>query len=253
MIAPLIPLLEIRAFRPDDFAHDRYLYLPSVGFAMLAAFALRRIPWSRMTKLGWAGTQTAAVFSIALLMIFGIISQIYNFANNDAFYEYNARAAPNNKIAQSNLAAWMAEKGNYPRARAILTGIVDKDATDWDAVYMLGYTSYKMGRLEEAEQYFIRAVRMNPAKADAHLYLGLTRFRMERVVEAEADIRQAIQIRPARFGYHFALGIILKSRGELTDALSEFRVEAANFPSEAAARQQIMEIEERLQRGRTEK
>ena len=70
---------------------------------------------------------------------------------------------------------------------------------------------------------------------------------MNKAAETEAAIRQAIQIRPDAYGYHFALGIVLRSRGDLKNALAEFRTELARYPTEQAAHQQVAEIEQRLQ------
>ena len=43
LVLPLIPLLNIRVFSANDFAHDRHLYLPSIGFAVLAAILLKKV------------------------------------------------------------------------------------------------------------------------------------------------------------------------------------------------------------------
>ena len=60
-------------------------------------------------------------------------------------------------------------------------------------------------------------------------------------------MRQAIAIRPNGFVYHFALGMMLKTQGDLTGALQEFKEELANNPGEQAAAAQAKEIENQLQ------
>jgi tetratricopeptide (TPR) repeat protein len=247
LLVPLVPLLDIRAFVEDDFAHDRYLYLPSVGFAMLLALALRRVPGGRMTKLGLPAAQTGIALALALLMIFDAVYQSFYFADDQLFYQHNARMAPNNRMAKNNLAMLLYEQGRPDLAITILKDLVEKHPADWGAVHNLGYMCYRTGRLADAKQYFTRAIQINRAKPDSHLYLGLTMLKTNRIEEAEAQIRQAIRIRPGGYGYHFALGMVMKSRGDLRDALDEFRVELANSPTETAAREQVMEIEGRLQ------
>jgi len=76
----------------------------------------------------------------------------------------------------------------------------------------------------------------------------LAEFKLGRVPEAEAALRRAIQIRPGGYAYHFALGVVLKTRGDLADALDQFRMELVNNPQQPAARQQIEEIEARLRK-----
>jgi hypothetical protein len=60
-------------------------------------------------------------------------------------------------------------------------------------------------------------------------------------------VRQAIAIRPMGFAYHFALGVMLKTQGDLTGALREFKLELANNPGEPAAAAQVREVESQLQ------
>jgi hypothetical protein len=49
------------------------------------------------------------------------------------------------------------------------------------------------------------------------------------------------------FAYHFALGVMLKTQGDLTGALREFKLELANNPGEQAATAQVREVESQLQ------
>jgi hypothetical protein len=59
-------------------------------------------------------------------------------------------------------------------------------------------------------------------------------------------VQQAIAFNPTGFAYHFALGVMLKTRGDLTGALQEFKEELAINPGQKAAAAQIKEIENRL-------
>ena len=49
LLVGLAPALYLRNFSNGDFVRDRYMYLPSIGFAILAAVGLRRLPSIR----GW--------------------------------------------------------------------------------------------------------------------------------------------------------------------------------------------------------
>src|SRR5260370_6266423 len=44
LLVGLAPALYLRNFGNGDFVRDRYMYLPSIGFAILAAMGLRRLP-----------------------------------------------------------------------------------------------------------------------------------------------------------------------------------------------------------------
>lgn len=42
MVLPILPVLNLRALTHEDFVHDRYLYLPSVGLALLIGLTVRQ-------------------------------------------------------------------------------------------------------------------------------------------------------------------------------------------------------------------
>ena len=246
LVLPLIPLLNIRVFLADDFAHDRYLYLPSVGLAVLVAMALKKVCVGQPRWLGMPASLLVAATCLAASLSYGTITESFYFSDNLTFYAYNLAKAPQNRINELNYATVLGEDGKYGPALAILTDMVNRYRDFWPATYNLAYTYYKLGRLPEAERYFLRAIRLNPHKPDPYLYLGMTRFKLGRTGEAIATVQQAIAIRPTGYGYHFALGVMLKTQGDLNGALREFQVELATNPGAQAAAEQVKEIKNQL-------
>ena len=43
MVLPIVPVLFLRAYAEGDIAHDRYLYIPSIGFVLLVSLFLAEI------------------------------------------------------------------------------------------------------------------------------------------------------------------------------------------------------------------
>ncbi len=243
LVLPLLPLLDIRVFIEDDFAHDRYLYLPSVGFAIVVAFALRRLPWFEGRLKGLPAVPVASALVLTPLLGFGTVWQSFYFENNFAFYRHNVASAPRNKIARTNLATLLGKEGKYGPAIQLFNQVLSDDPGYWHANYNLGYTYYRLGNLEAADHYLRRAIRINPNKPDEYFYLGMTRFKQGRVDVAADAIRQAVRIRPEAYAYHFALGVVLKSKGDLAGALEQFKETLALNPNEEATREQIREVE----------
>jgi Flp pilus assembly protein TadD len=248
LVVPLIPLLNIRVFSRNDFAHDRYLYLPSVGFAMIVAVALRRLRFGRIGRLEGSAAPVAATLVLAVLMVFGTAYQSFYFQNNLIFYAHNLRSAPNNEFVRIDVAGMLGELGQYGEAVKYLETVFKDDPGSWLVNYNLGYTYYKLGRLDDAEMYLRRAIQINPKEPDDYLYLGLTRLKMGRLEDAAGGIRQAIKIRPDGSGYHFALGVVLKQQGHIQAALEAFQAELALDPEASAAREQIAQIQAELER-----
>jgi len=246
LVLPLIPLLNLRVFVADDFAHDRYLYLPSVGLAVLVAMLLKKVCVGPPRWLGVPSSLLVAGLCLAAGLGYGTITESSYFKDNLTFYAYNLTKAPRNPYAESNYAIVLGESGLYGPALEKFLDVANQHPSFYTAVYNLALTYYKMGNLTEAEEYFLRAMRINPNKPDDYFYLGMTYFKSGRTAEAIACMRQAIAIRPTGFAYHFALGVMLKTQGDLTGALREFKEELANNPTEESAAVQVKEIETQL-------
>lgn len=240
---PLIPLLNLRVFIANDFAHDRYLYLPSAGFAILIAMLLKKVCLGPPRWQGMPASLVAAGVGIAALMSFGTVTEGAYFKDNVTFYAYNLTHAPHNPDAESNYAIVLGESGQYDAAVGHFQNVIQRHPDYWAATYNLALTYYKMGRFPEADDTFRKAIRTNPNKPDAYFYLGLTRFKSGHTAEAIEAVRQAIAIRPTGYAYHFALGLMLKTQGDLGGALQEFKAELANYPDEKGAAAQAQEIE----------
>ena len=62
MLLPILPLLNLTVLPMGDFIHDRYLYLPSVGWAMLVAMALAHLDLPQAIAFNPLATLGALVF-----------------------------------------------------------------------------------------------------------------------------------------------------------------------------------------------
>ncbi len=240
---PLLPFLDIRLFVPNDYAHDRYLYLSSVGFAIIAACALRHVPVGNAKIWGLPALPVAAAVGVAALLGYSTATQSAYFQNDLVFYQHNFQAAPHNKYAKLFYGIVLGNDGQYGEAIRVFSQALEIDPEYWGAKYNLGYTYYRLGEPDKAEGYLVKAVTDDPDKAGGFFYLGLTEFKLNRLDAADTAIRRALQIQPNGYGYHFALGVVLKVKGDLPGALEQFHAELEMNPGQSAAQQQIAEIE----------
>jgi len=250
LVLPLILLLNLRVFPSNDFAHDRYLYLPSVGFAILVAMLLKKVCVGPPRWLHVPVALLATGFCLAAALSYGTLAESFYFKDNLTFYAYVLSKTPHSPFAESNYGILLAEKGQYDRALESFLDVANYHPDYYNAIYNLALTYYKMGMLPEAEQHFLRAIRISPNKADSYFYLGMTRFKTGRTDEAIACVRQAVALHPKGYAYHFALGVMLKTQGDLAGALGEFREELSNNPGEQPAAEQVKEIEKSVASGK---
>lgn len=252
LVLPILPVLNISVFFEGDFAHDRYLYLPSIGFSILVALALGRLNVGAVRVLGRSSIQLAAAVVLAALLALGTVYQNAYWADELVLYHQGHQVAPNNLVATVNLANVASRRGMYTAAVKLYESVMTRSPGLWLVNYNLAYTYYNMGNLEQAESYFTRAIAINPRDPDQYLWLGLTRFKMGHRDDAIVLIKRAILIRPDAYGYHFALGVVLESKENLRQALEEFKLELANDPEQNAAKEQIAQIEVRLRSSNSE-
>lgn len=94
---------------------------------------------------------------------------------------------------------------------------------DAEAHSNLGNTLLDMGRLNEAEASYRRALQIKPDFAEAHSNLGNTLKELGRLGEAEASYRRALRLKPDIAAVHYNLGNVLQDLGQLDDAVASYR------------------------------
>jgi Flp pilus assembly protein TadD len=247
LIFPLFPVLDVAVFGNGNFAHNRYLYLPSVGFAMLVSLALRKLK---------VGTQYFRVIhslqlwtAIGLAVVLGLAINIEDryYSSDAAFYSLAySRVGRSYPVIGMDFANALAEQGDFAHAAAIYRELIKARPDMWTAYFNLGYMYYQQGDLDSAEQYLSRTAGGDPGNAAAIFYLGLTDLKLHHLDEAEANLRRAIGLAPKAPNYHFALGMVLKVKGNRQGALAEFARELEVNPAHQAAVQQAEEIQREI-------
>jgi hypothetical protein len=247
LIVPVLPVLNVQVFDNGNFAHNRYLYLPSIGFAMLVAAALKNFQFGRPLFDGLWSSQLWVCLGLAMLMGFAIQVEDRIYASDAAFYSfaYRQRASPDPVIAM-DYANTLAEQGDSRHAAEIYGKLIQAHPDLWGAYFNYGYMSYQLGELNSAAVLLSRAAAGDPNNAGAFFYLGLADLKLNRIDEAEANLRRAILLSPLAANHHFALGMVLRLKGDLPGALAEFTKEVELNPRHQAAAQQAAEIQRQV-------
>ncbi len=248
LVIPILPVLNLRAFIEGHLVHDRYLYLPSFGFAMLVALGLRHLDFGRRI-FGQPALQLGLAGVIALAMGIGVYQATACYANEATFFTYVTSMSPEGHSSQLDLAGLLGSQGHLEEAIKIYQQIWPAEQNNWDVNYNLGYAYYVTGRLADADHFLSRAVQIDASRPDGFFYLGLTKLKEHDINAAAANVQRAVIIRPDADHYHFALGVIFKVQGNLPAALSEFRQEMDLDQDNASAREQAQEIEAEMAAG----
>src|SRR5258707_2317474 len=109
IVAPLLPVLNLKVFHYEYIIQDRYLYLPSIGFCYLIAMLLARLAKARK--------QLATVLAVVIIVAFGAGTFAQNRVWHDAVSLWRRAVyySPNSWSTHYNLGlAYLNLKQNQP-------------------------------------------------------------------------------------------------------------------------------------------
>ena len=242
MIFPLLPALHLAVLPYGNFVHDRFLYVPSIGFALILAMGIRVIPSSGQRSFGLPTSQVIFTVALVTALSVGTVSQSAQWKNDHALFTRGVAIAPNSNIARNNLATVLLRAERIDEAIALYQQILVARPTAWRTTLNLGQAYYRKGESEKAWGYFEKAIELNPKHSDTHLYLGFTAMRVGKLNLAEKSFRDALALAPDQPGYYFALGRVLKAQSRISEALAAFERELRHESTASHARAEIEKL-----------
>ena len=223
LLVTLAPVLNARWMPANPFT-ERYVYLPSVGFCWIAAWAAVRL-WNCLSKRGsqWRMALPLAAGLVAALWIIRILSRNRDWRDNLTFYTTTLKSSPEAYYIHNNLGIVYWEHGDTPDAEKEWRTTLRLDPTNEIALHNLGLISKAAKRYHQAENLFLLALAIRPNYSDARLDLGLTYQATGRLAEAEVQLRAAENLSPLNVRAHNALSEFYFDRRQLGDSVAEGR------------------------------
>jgi tetratricopeptide (TPR) repeat protein len=245
IVAPLLPVLDLRSLTTGDIVHDRYLYLPSVGFALLVGLAVRGLSQSSHLREGRLRILPVAfgVTIVAGLAGLTLVEQM-PWANDIGLYTRGVESAPANLTVRDNLANTLLDAGQPSRAIPLYLEVLGRNSNFWRSNYNLGFAYYKTGNFAGAQDYLQRAIRIDPGDSDQYIYLALVQLQLKKLPEAAENARRAIARSAHARGYHSVLALIDEAAGDQIQAAAELKTEIAEHPENAVAAAELQRLEE---------
>jgi tetratricopeptide (TPR) repeat protein len=164
LLIGLAPALYLRNFGNGDFVRDRYMYLPSIGFAILAAIGLRRLPsikrWNaRMVQV------CAALVLCGGYVCASIAQQVY-WGNDLLLLVRGQSLYPGNPYTMAGLAKEYSQRGANERAIALAEAVVRDHPEYGYGPLALAESYIRAGRFEEGRLWLER---VNPDYAKSEM------------------------------------------------------------------------------------
>lgn len=162
LLVPLLPVLNVKGLRAEFLLQDRYLYIPSVGFVMLLALALEKVP-------------KKAVAVLLLLMMVGCVRETRTWSDGVHLYGRALELSPGDQRSRDGLARAYARKGRYGEAIEILEPLVREAQPSarrlQQSLMTLAYSHEGLGHKDKALEYYSEANRLYP-RADLERHIS---------------------------------------------------------------------------------
>jgi tetratricopeptide (TPR) repeat protein len=196
IVAPLLPVLNLKVFHYEYIIQDRYLYLPSIGFCYLIAIALSRLSQKRK--------QLATALALIIIVAFG------------------AGTFAQNRVWHDSVSLWR---------RAVYYS-----PDSWSTHYNLGLAYLNLKQSQAAVNELTEARRLNPHEPTILNNLGLAHDAAGDSLGAIEIVKEALKLDPTLIEAHNNLGAFLFERKQFNDARLEFSEVLARDPSSISAR-----------------
>ncbi len=245
-LAPVLHVIPIA-----EMTAERFLFVPSIGFCLLAAYAVRRA----RSAGGAAGAGTVAAGALCLLALghgFRTVERNPDWRGDRSIAVSSVLTAP--ETARSHLAMGMVyeNEGRLSRARQRYVRFLRLAPSSRSGRVRLGNVNLKMGRYREALVQFLRA---SPAEtgdaalmadvANCYIWLARERRSQEAWALAHRWARRAAGAGPGVASAQYALARTLRQRGKYREALRRAR-QALKINSRPIFRRLVSELERKL-------
>jgi tetratricopeptide (TPR) repeat protein len=226
----ILPVLNLKAFRPQEsLLHDRYLYLPSIGFCLLMAMA---IGWlaarfaARQRQLFIAAT---AVTALALFVL--TFNQNLTWQSEAAMTANALRVTPNWPFMHNYIGAYAFEQSRYGDAERAYLDALNVDPNYYDALSNLGDIYRIQGKADAAEQMYVKAIAAGAPYANTHYNLGVVYTAQGRLPEAEQALQKAVELEPSSSDARYNLAWVYDNEGKAQQAEQAYSETLSYKPS----------------------
>ncbi len=225
----LLPVLHVVPHH--ELLAEHYLYLPSVGFCLLAATLCDGLMRDGRYRL------PAAAGACAMLAFFALRTIERNRDWHDArmLYEKTVKIVPECARANANLCEAYANEGMLDQALAACKQALAVKPDQIEANNNLGTVYARKGMVEEAIASYRQALVFRPRYAKAYFNIGLLLYQKGDLTGAVDAYKQALDIQPYYAEVRNNLGIAYSAMGRFNDAIEQYRAAQGFNPQYADA------------------
>ena len=199
-----------------DALFEHRLYLPVLGFGLFVSYQL-------FYYLSDKRLFTIALFFL-IIVVFGTSTYQRNITwqNEITLWSDVVLKSPHNCRAHNNLGVALQKEGRIDEAIDHHLEALRLKPDSAEACYNLGVDLDKQGRIDEAIEHYLEALRRKPDYAGAYNNLGVDLAKQDRIDEAVGYYLEALRIQPDYADVHYNLGNIQTRQGRIDEAIVHY-------------------------------
>jgi tetratricopeptide (TPR) repeat protein len=230
VLIPLLPVLYIPVVGENTFT-DRYLYLPSFGFVVIAALlAVAAANRMRSTKvIAVALSLVMAVYCI------GTIKRNMIWKDDYTLFTDTLRKSPDSYVPHDHLGKVFLDRGLIDKAYEQYSLSLSLNPINPSALNNLGNCLAKKGMIDEAIARYQFALRIKPNNVSSLLNLGLAYQKKGWLDRAIEQFKSVTQIQPDFSDAYVALGMAYEKKWGMDKAAEQYQVALSLDPDDVNA------------------
>lgn len=276
-VGSLVPVIGIVQVGMQSMA-DRYMYIPSIGLFIAAAWALEEL------VLPWRSVLPARIAGGVALAALGVLTagQVRVWQNTFTLFEHTLRTTTANPVAHNilglalvrtgridegiqhftqalaikphhsthfNLGLALAMRGRFDEAIEHDRDALADDPSNPKTLSNLGDALFHQGKLPEAQTAYEASLRVQPAQVPVLTNLGACLDEQHRTAEAVEVYRQVLRLDPSHAEALNNLGVALATLGKTEEAMARYADAVRVKPDYADAHRNLANLLLSLGRG----
>ena len=219
---------------------ERYLYIPLIGFCMLAALFFSGLLLGRFSK-AIALKILSLVVLITVIGFYAAVTVARNpdWKDNYTLWSKTVVSSPNSSVAHGSLGRAYQDRGQPAKAVGEYEKALQIFPDDFKAHYNLGVIYDQQGFTAKAVHHYQRSIEINPAYANAHFNLANIYQRQGLPGKAIGQYRKVIELEPEDFEARNNLGVCYAEQGELEKAIAEWEEVLKIDPTNQSAQDNV--------------
>jgi Tfp pilus assembly protein PilF len=223
----LAPVLNAR-WMASNVLTERYLYLPSVGFCWLIAWAAVKF-WDALDAQRFRAhfVRVPGVLVVLIILMAGtakIIARNRDWSNDFVLYSRTLESDPDAHIIRHNLAGIYYQHGDVNRAAQEWELVLLRKPDNVVTMNSLGIVYTEQGRYSEAASMFQHAMDAKPLFADPHFNYGMLLRKTGQKSRALEEFNKAVELAPLNPVAHQLYAEELCAQGRYRDAQEHYNI-----------------------------